>query len=386
MLYNFIHDNIRLEVISAYESLLISLHISLSGNDSDVVAQDTNTFWEQDVFFKYEEIIKEDDEKQCVVKALEGLYNIFDYFEPKALLNENKMLRISTLVNLLLNYEAGCQRKNYKDVQDEEELDHDEKILGGVIDLLLILSEKMGDEFHFILEKIYPSLIKYTAKDRSENDRSMAFGCLADVFKYCKISAPFYVDQLLGLINQSVYKNTKKKNEELLRHCAYLIGILFYAIGEKMRSVFENCLNILKYIYENTKEHGKDNVLAALARIIISLNMTPNDPFFNEMIQIIYANSPLKSDSFENVTIVNLSFYLSQRMDVKPIFNTILECYKYVILNEVSCGTNKDLIKEIKSFLELCNAKPDMKVLIDTFIENIQPSEKERFVNTIKNC
>ena len=350
------------------------------------MAQDTYIFWEQDVFFKYEEIIKEDDEKQCVVKALEGLYDIFDYFEPKALLNENKMMRISSLMNLLLNYEAGCQRKNYKDVQDEEELDHDEKILGGVIDLMLILSEKMGNEFHYILEKVYPNLIKYTGKDRSENDRSMAFGCLADVFKYCKISAPFYVDTLLGLVNQSVYKNTKKKNEELLRHCAYLIGILFYAIGDKMRSVFENSLNLLKYIYENTKEQGKDNVLAALARIITALKLTPNDAFFSEIIQIIYTNCPLKSDAFENVTVVNLSFYLSQIMDIKPIFHAVMETIKHVILNEVSCGTNKELIKEIKAFLEALNSKQDIKVQLDAFIENIQPIERERFVNTIKNC
>ena len=154
MLYNFVHDNIRLEVITAYESLLISLHYSLSGEDSDTIAQDTNIFWDKDVFFKFEEIIKEDDEKQCVVKALESLYNIFDYFDPKMLLNENKITRLTNLINMLLNYEAGCQRKNYQDVQDEEELDHDEKILGGVIDLNLILSEKLEDDFHFIFEKI----------------------------------------------------------------------------------------------------------------------------------------------------------------------------------------------------------------------------------------
>jgi len=314
------------------------------------------------------------------------LYNIFDYFEPKMLLNENKMARLANLMNMLLNYEAGCQRKNYKDIQDEEELDHDEKILGGVIDLHLILSEKLENEFHFILEKVYPNLIKYTGKDRSESDRSMAFGCLADVFKYCKISAPFYVDALMGLVHQNVYKTSKKKNEELLRHCAYLIGIIFYAIGDKMKSAFENSLNVLKYIYENTKDQGKDNVLAALARIIMALNLTPNDAFFSEMMQIIYSNCPLVSDTFENSTIVKLSFYLAQKMDIKPIFNTIMETFKYVILNEVSCGTTKELIKEIKVFLELLSSKNDLKLMMDAFIENVPKVERERFISTIKNC
>jgi hypothetical protein len=164
------------------------------------------------------------------------------------------------------------------------------------------------------------------------------------------------------------------------------VGILFYAIGDKMRSVFESSLNLLKYIYESTKEQGKDNVLAALARIITALKLTPNDAFFNEIIQIIFTNCPLKSDAFENVTIVNLSFYLSQIMDIKPIFQGVMQTIKYVILNEVSCGTNKELIKEIKGFLEALNSKPDIKVQLDAFIENIQPIERERFVNTIKNC
>ena len=385
MLYNFVHDNIRLEVITAYESLLISLHYSLSGEDSDTIAQDTNIFWDKDVFFKFEEIIKEDDEKQCVVKALESLYNIFDYFDPKMLLNENKITRLTNLINMLLNYEAGCQRKNYQDVQDEEELDHDEKILGGVIDLNLILSEKLKNDFNIILEKVYPSLIKYTGKDRSESDRSMAFGCLADVFKYCQISAPIYVESLMVLVNQSVYKTSKKKNEDLLRHCAYLIGILFYAIGENMRSVFENSLNMLKYIYENTKEQGKDNVLAAIARIIIALRLSSTDQFFSEMLGIIYTNVPLKFDGFENETIVKLSFYLSLKMDIKGIFNSMMETFKYVVLNEVSCGTTKDLIKEIKIFLDLINANTELKPMMESFIEKIQTVERERFITTIKN-
>ena len=385
MLYNFIHDNIRLEVISAYESLLISLHMSLSGNETEKIAQDTFIFWERDVFFKYEEIIKEDDEKQCVVKALEGLYNIFEFFEPTILLNDNKSTRLARLMNLLLNYEASCQRKNYKDIQDEEELDHDEKILGGVIDLNLILSEKLEDDFHFIFEKIYPSFTKYLSKDRSESDRSMVFGCLADILKNCKISAPFYVDSILSLINQSVYKTSKKKNEELLRHCAYLLGILFYVLGENMKSYLETSLNMLKYIYENTKHQGKDNVLGALARIIIALKLSPNDGFFNEILQIIFTNIPLKYDALENETIILLSFYLYQKIDIKPMFNSIMETFKYAILNEVSCGTTKDLIKDIKVFLEHLNSNHDLKQLMEVSIQNIQSDERDRFVSKIKN-
>ena len=385
MLYNYIHDNIRLEVITAYESILTSLHLSLSSGDNTKIAEDTLIFWEREVFFKFEEIIKEDEEKECVAKALESLYNIFDYFEPASLLNENKLIRIANLINLLLNYQTACQKKNDKDIQDEEELDHDEKILGGVIDLNLILSEKLEDHFHFILEKIYPNLIKYTNKDRSESDRSMAFGCLADIFKHCKISAPLYADSIISIIQESVYKVTKKKNEELLRHCAYLIGMLFYSIGEGMRKYFETCMGMLKNIYDSTKGQGKDNVLAALGRIVIALNLSPTDSFFNDIIQTVYSNCPLTSDAFENVTLVKLSFYIAQKTDLKPIIKNVMDILKYVVLNEISCGTSKELIKEIKIFLEMLNTKNDLKLLMESYIETVPIIERERFISTIRN-
>ena len=213
----------------------------------------------------------------------------------------------------------------------------------------------------------------------------MVFGCLADILKNCKISAPFYVDSILSLINQSVYKTSKKKNEELLRHCAYLLGILFYVLGENMKSYLETSLNMLKYIYENTKHQGKDNVLGALARIIIALKLSPNDGFFNEILQIIFTNIPLKYDALENETIILLSFYLYQKIDIKPMFNSIMETFKYAILNEVSCGTTKDLIKDIKVFLEHLNSNHDLKQLMEVSIQNIQSDERDRFVSKIKN-
>ena len=127
-------------------------------------------------------------------------------------------------------------------------------------------------------------------------------------------------------------------------------------------------------------------MLAALSRIIISLNLSSTDEFFNEILQIIFTNIPLKSDGFENATIVKLCFYIAQKVDIKPIFNSIMETFRYVVLNEVSCGTTKELIKEIKVFLEVLNSKNELKQMMEAFIENIPTVEKERFISTIKNC
>ena len=72
-------------------------------------------------------------------------------------------------------------------------------------------------------------------------------------------------------------------------------------------------------------------------------------------------------------------------MDIKGIFNSMMETFKYVVLNEVSCGTTKDLIKEIKIFLDLINANTELKPMMESFIEKIQNVERERFITTIKN-
>ena len=67
------------------------------------------------------------------------------------------------------------------------------------------------------------------------------------------------------------------------------------------------------------------------------------------------------------------------------MFNSIMETFKYAILNEVSCGTTKDLIKDIKVFLEHLNSNHDLKQLMEVSIQNIQSDERDRFVSKIKN-
>jgi hypothetical protein len=380
-LWDYIHDNVNSELISAYEELLIVLDEAEISEGEEKLYQKA---WIQQVLPKYETIVKESDLKEEVVKVLESINGLIDHFGANLFTNNNSLPRIIELTKLLLDYKAVCQIKNDED--DEEDIDHDEQILGGVVDIYLILSEKIGADFHNCLSEVFNSLKKYLAVNRSEADRSMIFGCLADVFKYCKTSVKFYISTLYVFIEDNLKKNLKKKNDELYRHIAYLIGILFESDPTAANEYFTQSLGYLQVIFENSGEMGKDNVIAALCRI--GMIYTSHE-LFNKILDTIFTNIPLKNDAFENVMILRFIIFMSDKLNLttfEQYFEKIILTIKMLVLNELKCGTSKQNLKEIKAYLELLNNNETIKGWIDkSLVTYFNEAERERFVSTIRN-
>jgi hypothetical protein len=395
-LWDYIHDNVNIELILAYQSLLESIFEAEKGENVQSQESLAKKICVSEVFPRYESIIENSDIKEEVVKVLEAIYNIIDYFGFEIFLSNNLLERIMKICETLLEFKACCQLKG--DEEDEEDIDHDEQILGGVVDLFLILSEKLKNEFHPYLTKYFTCFKKYLSPARTESDRSMIFGCMADVLKYSTISVKFFIDIIFQTIEENLKKNLKKKHDELYRHIAYLIGILFEADPESSKKYLEQSLKYLQGIFDNSKKNGKENVIASLCRIALALRLSLQSQDSQEQVvfatitETILSNIPLKSDIKENSTIFKFIQYLgTQGSDslykiLGSYFQPILDTIKTLVVNDVKCETPKETIKEIKIYLEgLSNFDEGIKMQIETYVSLLPEIDREKFLNSIRN-
>jgi len=392
-LWNHVHDNVNLELIMAYENLLIALDDAeekINGVENNV-NQDPlyKKAWVSHVFPKFEKVVEDSDIKEEVSKVLECIYHIIDHFGKNLFVNNNTLERIMNISKTLLDYQAACQLKNNDEDEDEDDSDYDEQILGKTVDIFLIISEKIGNEFHEYFAKIFASLKKYLNIKKSEQDRSSAFGCFADVLKHCTVSTKFYLPTLLTAAEENMKKNLKKKDEELFRHIAYLLGILFQSDPEVSKVYLTQTLSMLQTIYENSSKTAKDNVIASLCNISIALSLNFESDLFAKMVETVMTNIPLKHDSLENPTVLKFICYLTNKLDMKGYemyFANILNTLKSLVLNEIKCGTTKQILKDIKAYLEILNQNEVLRNAIEKFIASMTDAEKERFINTIRNA
>lgn len=393
MLWGYVHDNVNLELIVAYEALLICMNEAEGAinNLEGMQAHDetlAKKAWAGDIFPKFEKIIEESDLKEEVAKVLESIYGIIDHFGAELFRNNNTLDRIMVLSKSLLEYKAVCQTKN--EDEDDEDIDHDEQILGGIVDLFLIISEKLGNDFHTYFTQVFTCLKKYLSPQRSESDRSMVFGCMADILKNSKTSVKFYISLLFGSIEENMKRNMKKKHDDLFRHMAYLLGILFDSDPETSKEYFNSTMNYLQTIFENGGKTSKDNVIAAISRITVALNLNQSNELYGKIIDTVLSNSPLQNDPFENPTLLKFVIYLSDKMDITTFglyFDKIMGILKILVLNEIKCGTSKQIFKDIKSYLELLNNNEIIKGYIENYVAvNLNDQERDRFVNSIRNA
>lgn len=87
---------------------------------------------------------------------------------------------------------------------DDEDLDHDEIILGNATDVIISVSKALGDSFLPYLNKVAPKLVKYLSDEHPKSDRIMVIGCLSEVMNNCPKAIQFYFNDFMSVImNQS---------------------------------------------------------------------------------------------------------------------------------------------------------------------------------------
>ena len=382
----YINENLFFEVGDLYEAMLISL--SEIKSDKEV-----NDFWINEVLTHYESFINETDDEELVGHIFAKMYNIIQHFGKNIFIDKTKnelntsLDRIINLTLKLLRTELPCQIKN-KDAE-EAEYEHEEDIFDSIENICVCLSEKLQDDFHNYFNIIYPELSKYLKPTFDEESRQHAFGIIAEVLRHTKISIKFHCDQLFQDINKNLSGKKKvKDNEKLFRHIAYLIGVLFSGDCEASKKYINQGLQNLQYIFEKTKKEGKDNVIAALCRLIMAYQYNKtNFPLFDKSLETIMNNLPLKYDNNENLTVLDFFIYSIEMLDLtqyEKYLNNIMKTLHCIVIFDSKCETKKEDLDKVKGYLTKLNQNDTIKNIIENIIaKEFTPAEKEKFVKNL---
>ena len=383
---SYCNENLLFEVGDLYEAVLISLGEAKSD-------QDVNDFWIKEVLIHYESFINETGDQELVGHIFANMYNIIQHYGKNIFIDKNKnclntsLDRIIDLTMKLLKSELPCQIRNRE--AEADEIEHEEDIFSAIQNICICLSEKLGDDFHNYFNKIYPELSKYLKMNYDEEDRENAFGIIAEVLKNTKISIKFYCDKLFEEIKKNLSGKKKvKSNENLFRHIAYLIGVLFYGDPNASKKYINQALQNLQYIFEKTKKEGKDNVIAALCRILMALDYNKNNfNLFEKSLDTIMNNLPLKYDNNENLTVLNFFIYIIDMMDLteyQKYLNNIMKTLHCIVIFDAKCETKKEDFDKVKAYINKLNQNETIKNLIEDIInKEFTPAEKEKFIKNL---
>ena len=385
---SYCNENIFFEVSDIYCDLMFAIEKS---GDKNI---NLNNFWVEEVFTHYESFVNETDDQEFVSHIFSNIYNIVNHFG-KNIFIDTKLNKLNTtldriieLTMKLLKNELPCQIKN-KDA-DEDEIEHEQDIFDAITDICTCLSEKLGDDFHNYFAIIYPQLSSFLNLSHDEADRQSSFGIIAEVLKYTKISVKFYVKQLFSDIQKNLNSKSSKKNEDLMRHIAYLIGVLFISDPEASKEFINQALSNLQLIFEKTKKDGKDNVIAALCRIIMGMKYNKNNfNLFDKSLETIMTNLPLKYDNNENLTVLEFLIYIIDMMDInqyQKYMQNIMKVLHCIVIFDAKCETKPEDLKKVKEYITKMNQNDTIKSLIESIIQkDFTPTEKEKFIKTLND-
>ena len=186
-------------------------------------------------------------------------------------------------------------------------------------------------------------------------------------------------------------KKINKKNESLLRHIAYLIGVLFESDPEAAKPYLNASLNHLQYIFEKTKREAKDNVIASLCRIITSLKLNKtNFPLFDKSVETIMTNLPFKYDPIENITALDFLVYLIDVFGIEEYTkycDGIMKVLQILVVNDAKCKTKEEDLAKIRNYINTLNKNETIKGMIENYVlEKFTQNEKDKFVTKITNA
>ena len=386
-LWDNVDDNINYELVSAYKSLVISVF--------KIDSALGRAFWIQTVFFKFEEFLKETDDKMLVVNIFEAIYLVINDLGKDTFLNAqsqptNILTRILDLTKLVLNKKLPCQLQNDED-EDEEE-DYEEKLLQAATDIYLILAEKFGNEFHEYFTTLTETLNKCFSKKRSEYERSTIFAVYAEVLRYSKISVKFYVEYLYKQIKENI-ELADKNSDECFRNISYLIGVM-YESDPSINFLIEKSeeyVKILQFIFENSDSFAKENVISALCRISIGMKVDIMSSIFENIYNTVFKNIPLVNDCVENEAILRFFTYFLTNVQIysnnkemrdkcELMFTNhiekIVELFRYTIVNEKKCEIKEEVFNEIKILLS--NLNPNEKNAMLTLMAKMNTGDLEK--------
>lgn len=247
-------------------------------------------------------VLMQDDDKETVGKACEGVQSVIELVGPHALV----MVASECLKHTheLLTKKAPCQQADdgYGDLPDDDDDDHD-TFMTAVCDLVGSFARVMGPHFKQYLKEFLPAICAYGKSSRPPSDRSMAMGCLSElaqeldgaISEYWQ--AVFYPAILAGLADP---------DDNVKRNAAFCAGVCCETLGDGITGEYTQILQAISPLFVVDPSQGDsssacvDNAAAAVSRMIMA---SPEHVPFPQVLPALLSALPLKTDMTENETV-----------------------------------------------------------------------------------
>lgn len=338
-----VHENIRGEAINILQYFVQVIQaakgIPLSPARGVAVEIDPEAgFMITQILTKIITMFFEDDSKFAVSQACEALCGILDSLGMTTLQlsvsmamdpenEENKTTNnvltfVLQALQLLFTNQAICQKlvadaNDHAD--DDEDGDHDHVLMDSVTDLLSHISQKLpANMFQGYFNDFFPLVQAFLKPTRSPSDRSMALGCVAEIFK----DLEGYTLQYLPAMMPILQANLADPLESVRRNAAFCVHVIVEACALQL---VDHHMTLLQWLHplciRNTgasngldvhatsssllhhdnlstvDSHGADvdNAISAVCKMIL---INPNLPL-SSIIPVILNALPLRGDNTE---------------------------------------------------------------------------------------
>jgi hypothetical protein len=252
--------------------------------------------------------LMEDDDKETVGKACEGIQNVIELCGPHALVPvANDCLQKT---HDLLCKKAPCQQAGelYGELPDDDD-DHDE-FMTSVCDLVGSFARVMGDHFTQYLPQFLPAICEYAKSSRPPSDRSMAMGCLSEIAQETDVSSYWET-----IFFPAILAGLGDPDDNVKRNGAFCAGMCCESLGESIGNKYPQLLQAISPLFSidssatEVSAAAVDNAAAAVARMIMAC---PDHVPMSQVLPVLLKALPLKTDMTENETVYKCLFGLQQ--------------------------------------------------------------------------
>jgi len=223
--------------------------------------------------------------------------------------------------------------------------------------------------------------MKFAESGRPSSDRSMAIGCIADVFQELGSQCSPYVITTFPVILNCLSDTTA----EVRRNAAYCCGVVCQMATSAAAPFFEKAVTaLLPLIDTDVKDNleliaARDNAISSIAKITtVATNSVPLD----KMVEIILRGCPLTGDYGECKSVYGCIMGLCQTVPqvMTKHLGTILNIFSQVIgVEQVPKEVQTSIVQFCKSTLQTFGAQ------LQPVIEKIPQPRRDNFLRVLQS-
>jgi len=246
---------------------------------------------------------------------------------------EDKTVSDHLMLHILqiLQEKAPCQsRLEHYDEEEADDENHDNTMMDSVCDMIGAISKYAGPAIVPYFDTFFDLLLRFCKPARPYTDRSMAIGCMGEVFNEIGEFCGKYLEKVLPVLEQGLREPT----EYVRRNSAFCVGVLVNRSGTVLAVHYPTLLGwlqpvcVLKNNLTGADDYGgadADNAISAVASMLRLAE--DNLPVF-DVLSMMLSCLPLKADFLEAPVIYTC---ICDILDSKhPACNNLLK--EYLIL------------------------------------------------------